>query len=184
MEAMVGSAGRLLPDIEHRLEKVPGVDQGGRLFVRGPNVMKGYLNEEANHVFQALDGWYDTGDIADINKEGFVHILGRLKRFAKISGEMVSLTAIEESLAGKFQDLGLRAEVAILSEPDDRKGEKLIAVVNHPDISLESIRNVLSETGHPNLSVPKQLRTVHTIPKLGSGKTDYRTLQTMLKEQT
>ena len=184
MEAKVGSAGRLLPTIEHRLEKVPGVDQGGRLFVRGPNVMKGYLNEEANQAFQSLKGWYDTGDIADIDLEGFVHILGRLKRFAKISGEMVSLTAIEESLSGQFQHLGLRAEVAILAEPDDRKGEKLIAIVNHAEITLEAIRDVLNETGHSNLSVPRQLEFVQTIPKLGSGKIDYRSLQQTLTEQS
>lgn len=183
MEAKVGSAGRLLPAIEHRLEEVAGVEQGGRLFVRGPNIMKGYLNEEANQTFQNLQGWYDTGDIADIDTEGFVHILGRLKRFAKISGEMVSLTAVEESLAGKFQHLGLRAEVAIVSEPDDRKGEKLIAVANHPDITLEAIRELLIESGHSNLSVPKQVKVTPTIPKLGSGKTDYRRLQQMLGEQ-
>ena len=183
MEAKVGSAGRLLPAIEHRLEEVAGVEQGGRLFVRGPNIMKGYLNAEANQTFQNLQGWYDTGDIADIDTEGFVHILGRLKRFAKISGEMVSLTAVEESLAGKFQHLGLRAEVAIVSEPDDRKGEKLIAVANHPDITLEAIRELLIESGNSNLSVPKQVKVTPTIPKLGSGKTDYRRLQQMLGEQ-
>src|SRR6185503_11727728 len=82
-----GTAGKLLPAIEYRLEPVEGVPEGGRLFVRGPNVMRGYLNAEANAAFLALEGWYDTGDIARVDAEGFLFILGRLKRFAKISGE-------------------------------------------------------------------------------------------------
>ena len=107
MEPGVGSAGRLLPDMEARLERVEGVTDGGRLLVKGPNVMKGYLNAEANQRFQALDGWYDTGDIVFLDTDGFVHIRGRLKRFAKISGEMVSLTAVEDALAGTFPHHGL-----------------------------------------------------------------------------
>ncbi len=180
MEAKIGSAGRLLPAIDHRLEKIPGVEPGGRLHVRGPNVMKGYLNPEANKEFEAQKGWYDTGDIADIDAEGYVHILGRLKRFAKVSGEMISLTAIEESLAGRFEHIGFRTEIAIVTEPDSRKGEKLIAVTNHPGVTLEAIRDILKETGHSNLSAPRQIEHLKTIPKLGSGKTDYRTLQQAL----
>ena len=181
MEAKVGSAGRLLPAIQHRIEKIPGVEQGGRLHVRGPNVMKGYLNTESNEAFTAQNGWYDTGDIADVDPEGYVHILGRLKRFAKISGEMVSLTAIEESLAGHFEQHGFRTEVAIIAEPDPRKGEKLIAITNHADVTIEAIRESIQEAGHPNICVPRELKFVPTIPKLGSGKTDYRLLQEAIK---
>jgi acyl-[acyl-carrier-protein]-phospholipid O-acyltransferase/long-chain-fatty-acid--[acyl-carrier-protein] ligase len=97
-----GSVGQLLPGIEARVEAVPGVEEGGRLFVRGPNIMKGYLNAEANAEFQALAGWYDTGDIVHLDENGFLHIRGRLKRFAKVSGEMISLTAVEDALAGAF----------------------------------------------------------------------------------
>src|SRR5205823_4951493 len=78
----------------------------GRLFVRGPNVMRGYVNPEANAAFQALDGWYDTGDIVKVDDDGYVFILGRLKRFAKVSGEMVSLSAVEDALAGAFPQYG------------------------------------------------------------------------------
>ncbi len=183
LEVEVGSAGRLLPGIRTRFEPVPGVEQGGRLFVSGPNIMKGYLNSEANESFLALKGWYDTGDIADIDDEGFVHILGRLKRFAKVSGEMVSLTAVEDALAGQFQHFGLRSEVAILTEPDPQRGERLIAVANHPRITLESIRDLMLTHGLPNLSIPRELRVVREIPKLGSGKTDYGTLQTTLDQR-
>src|SRR5262249_28844423 len=97
-----GSAGKLMPGLDYRLEPVEGVAEGGRLFVRGPNVMRGYLNPDANEKFKALKGWYDTGDIVTVDEERFVFIQGRLKRFAKISGEMVSLTAVEDALAGAF----------------------------------------------------------------------------------
>jgi acyl-[acyl-carrier-protein]-phospholipid O-acyltransferase/long-chain-fatty-acid--[acyl-carrier-protein] ligase len=97
-----GSAGRLLPGLSYRLRPVEGVEEGGRLWVLGPNIMRRYLNPDADKAFQDLEGWYDTGDMARVDEHGFVHILGRLKRFAKISGEMVSLTAVEEALAGAF----------------------------------------------------------------------------------
>ena len=132
-----GSAGQFLPGIEHRLEPVEGVTEGGRLFVRGPNIMRGYLNAEANAKFQALGGWYDTGDIVRIDPDGYVFILGRLKRFAKVSGEMVSLAAVEEALAGAFPQYGLRFAVAVVARPDAARGEKLIAVTNEPRLSLE-----------------------------------------------
>ena len=123
--------GRFLPAIEYRLEKVEGIGEisdskldgkalAGRLFVKGPNVMKGYLNAEANAKFQALGGWYDTGDIARVDGEGFLYILGRLKRFAKISGEMVSLTAVEDALAGAFPHYGLKFAAAVIARPTPR----------------------------------------------------------------
>lgn len=180
--SQVGSAGRLLPGIETRLEPVEGVPDGGRLLVRGPNVMKGYLNPEANGRFQALGGWYDTGDIARIDEDGFVHLLGRLKRFAKVSGEMVSLTAIEDALAGAFSVHGPRTEVAILARPDADRGEAITAVTNQPKIQLGDVRSVLRGKGFSNLSLPRELRTVRSIPKLGTGKVDHRQLARELAE--
>ena len=180
MQAKLGSAGRFLPAIEHRIEPVRGVQTGGRLHVRGPNIMKGYLNPDANQKFQALNGWYDTGDIASVDSDGFVHILGRLKRFAKVSGEMISLAAVEDALAGKFKHHGLRTEVAVLAQPDPQKGEQLIAVANQPSLSLAEIREVIKTAGHSNLSFPRQLKIVREIPKLGTGKIDHRTLQKSL----
>ena len=141
--------------MDYRLEPVEGVAEGGRLQVRGPNIMRGYLNDEANAMFQALRGWYDTGDIVTVDPDGFVTISGRLKRFAKISGEMVSLTAVEEALAGAFPHYGLRCEVAVLSLPDEDKGERLIAVTNESRLQLEEIRAVLRARGLPNLCVPR-----------------------------
>ncbi len=105
-----GSVGRMLPGMEYRLEPIEGVDEGGRLFVKGPNVMKGYLNADANAKFLELNGWYDTGDIVSVDPDGFFHVRGRLKRFAKVSGEMVSLTAVEDALAGGFPQFGMRCQ--------------------------------------------------------------------------
>jgi len=175
-----GSAGRFLPRIEYRVELVEGVEEGGRLHVRGPNVMRGYLNAEANVKFKKLGGWYDTGDIAKVDNEGFLFILGRLKRFAKISGEMVSLTAIEEALAGAFPQHGLRCQIAIVSRPDSDKGEALIAVTNEPKLKIEDIRAAVREKGLPNIAVPREVKFVKEIPKLGTGKTNHRELERMI----
>jgi acyl-[acyl-carrier-protein]-phospholipid O-acyltransferase/long-chain-fatty-acid--[acyl-carrier-protein] ligase len=181
MDPKHGSTGRLLPRIEYRLEKVPGVDRGGRLFVKGPNIMKGYLNRDANSQFQKLDGWYDTGDIVDVDEEGFVHILGRLKRFAKVSGEMIGLTAVEDALAGGFPQYGIRCQIAIIARPDPDKGERLIAVSNEKRLSVKEMREVLKAQGHSNLWVPREVIFVKEIPKLGTGKVNHRELETKLK---
>src|SRR5882672_1269495 len=169
-----GSAGKLLPGMEYKLERIEGVTEGGRLFVRGPNVMKGYLNADANANFQSLGGWYDTGDIVRVDEEGFIFIQGRLKRFAKISGEMVSLTAVEDALAGAFPHYGLRCQVAVIARPDEEKGEKLIAATNEPRLTLDEIRTVVRARGLPNLSIPREVKFVASIPKLGTGKTNHR----------
>lgn len=177
-----GSAGELLPAVEYKLEPVDGVAEGGRLFVRGPNVMKGYLNADANAKYHALGGWYDTGDIVRVDEDGFVHILGRLKRFAKVSGEMVSLTAVEEALASGFPQYGLRFAVAVVTRPDEDKGERLIAVTNESRLTLEEIRAAIKAKGLSNLAVPREIKTVHEIPKLGTGKVNHRELEKAIRE--
>ena len=175
-----GSAGRFLPRIEYRLEPAEGVHEGGRLHVRGTNIMRGYLNIDANAQFKKLGGWYDTGDIVKVDEEGFLFILGRLKRFAKISGEMVSLTAIEEALAGAFPDYGLRCQIAVVSRPDPEKGEALIAVTNEPRLKIDDLRAVIRQKGLPNIATPRELKIVREIPKLGTGKVNHRELETMV----
>jgi acyl-[acyl-carrier-protein]-phospholipid O-acyltransferase/long-chain-fatty-acid--[acyl-carrier-protein] ligase len=166
--------------MEARLDPVEGVEKGGRLFVRGPNVMKGYLNADANAKFKGLGGWYDTGDIVFMDDEGFLFIQGRLKRFAKISGEMVSLTAVEEALAGAFPQYGLRFQIAVVTRPDESKGEALIAATNEPRLQLDEIRAALKAKGLPNIAVPREVRVVKEIPKLGTGKISHRELEKML----
>jgi len=171
-----GSVGRFLPGIDHRIEAVPGVGTGGRLFVRGPNVMKGYLNAEANARFQELGGWYDTGDVASVDANGFLHLHGRLRRFAKISGEMVSLTAVEDALDGAFPQYGMRCKVAVLARPDEERGEALVALTDEPRITLGDVRAAVRAKGLGNLCAPRELVLVARLPLLGSGKIDYPAL--------
>jgi acyl-[acyl-carrier-protein]-phospholipid O-acyltransferase/long-chain-fatty-acid--[acyl-carrier-protein] ligase len=189
MRSKHGSAGQLLPDIEYKLEPVEGVGatqndgfdtSTGRLFVRGPNIMRGYLNPEADAKFQALGGWYDTGDIVNVDAEGYVHILGRLKRFAKVSGEMVSLTAIEEALAGAFPKYGLKFAIAVVAKPDEGKGEKLIAATNEARLTIDEVRSAIRGRGLNNLAVPREIKVVHDIPRLGTGKINHRELEKLV----
>jgi acyl-[acyl-carrier-protein]-phospholipid O-acyltransferase / long-chain-fatty-acid--[acyl-carrier-protein] ligase len=177
-----GTAGRFMPGMEYKFEPVEGVAEGGRLWVRGPNIMRGYLNPEANEKFLAGGGWYDTGDIANVDEDGFLHILGRLKRFAKVSGEMVSLTAAEEALAGAFPQYGLRFQIAVLARPDADRGEALVAVSNDQKLQLDEIRAAIKAKGLSNLYVPKELKYVRDIPKLGTGKVNHRELQKVIAE--
>lgn len=183
MDPDTRTAGRILPGVEWRLEPVEGVATGGRLFVRTPARMKGYLNPDANARFQALGGWYDTGDIAQVDEDGYVTVLGRLKRFAKVSGEMVSLTAVEDALAGAFAaQFGARCTIAVVAEPDPEKGERLVALANEPRLKLADVRAAVRAKGLSNLCAPRELRYVPAIPKLGSGKTDHRELARMLRD--
>lgn len=191
IEAQFGSVGRFMPGMEWKLEPVDGVSEvapdgriiSGRLFVRGPNVMRGYLNSEADTAFQALGGWYDTGDLARIDDDGFVFLLGRMKRFAKISGEMVSLTAVEDALAGAFPQHGLRCEIAVVAVADEEKGEKLIAICNVPSLSMDDVRQAIKAKGLTNLCVPREIRFVNEIPKLGTGKIDHRALIEIVRSE-
>ena len=194
MDARSGSAGKFLPGIDYRLETVEGVgnapqkdenagEPSGRLFVRGPNVMRGYINPDANAAFKALGGWYDTGDIVRVDSDGYLFILGRMKRFAKISGEMVSLTAVEDALAGAFPQFGVRFAAAVISRPDEAKGERLLAITNEPKLTIEDMRRAIHARGLSNLAVPREIRVLHEIPKLGTGKINHRELARLIAEE-
>jgi len=165
-----GTVGRLLPGIEHRLEPVAGFDRGGRLFISGPNVMSGYLKADAPGVLQPpADGWYDTGDIVDIDADGFVTILGRAKRFAKIAGEMVSLSAAENLAQAVWPD----DAHAVVAAPDPRKGERLILVTSRKDASAADLLSGAKARGIAEMMVPRQILVVDKVPLLGTGKIDY-----------
>jgi acyl-[acyl-carrier-protein]-phospholipid O-acyltransferase/long-chain-fatty-acid--[acyl-carrier-protein] ligase len=142
--------------------------------------MRGYLNPEANAKFQALGGWYDTGDIVRVDSDGFVFILGRLKRFAKVSGEMVSLTAVEDALAGAFPEYGLKFAAAVLARPDESRGEQLVVITNEPRLTMQQVRAAIHARGLNNLAVPRELKLVRQIPLLGSGKVNHRELERMI----
>lgn len=167
--ARAGSVGKVLPAIDMRVEPVPGISDGGRLFVRGPNVMAGYIFKDApGNVVPTEDGWHDTGDIVTVS-DGFVTISGRAKRFAKIGGEMVSLAAIETVIA----DLWPEHNHVVVNIADPRKGEQLVVVTSHPDADRGAIGAHLKAEGLPELWVPKTVLVVDEIPVLGTGKVDF-----------
>jgi acyl-[acyl-carrier-protein]-phospholipid O-acyltransferase/long-chain-fatty-acid--[acyl-carrier-protein] ligase len=178
MQCRPGSVGRLLPGIEWRLAPVEGVDQGGRLAVRGPNVMLGYLRAEAPGVIEPPEeGWYDTGDIVTCDASRFVTIQGRAKRFAKIGGEMVSMAAAE-SLAAK---LWPNAQHAVLAVPDARKGEALLLVTTQQDADTKTLLAYARANTIAELMVPRSLQVVAKMPLLGTGKIDLPALERSLK---
>ena len=165
-----GSVGRLLPGIEARLEPVEGIHDGGRLAVRGPNVMRGYrLASSPDLVVPPLQGWHDTGDIVEIDADGFVTIKGRAKRFAKIGGEMVSLAAVESMVASLWPDMNH----VVLALPDARKGEQLVLVTEKPDADRAALLEEARAAGFAELWIPRAVLVVGQIPVLGSGKIDY-----------
>ncbi len=182
-----GSVGMPLPGIECRLEAVPGIDprggRVGRLSVRGANVMKGYLGDEkANRKRLVEDeGWYDTGDIVELSEEGFLKIVGRAKRFAKIGGEMVSLAAVEESLETALGERG--KAIAVISATRKQRGERLAAITDNAAIDAKAVRQALRTRGLPDRAIPREVYFVKKMPKLGTGKIDYPALTAIFKEQ-
>jgi acyl-[acyl-carrier-protein]-phospholipid O-acyltransferase/long-chain-fatty-acid--[acyl-carrier-protein] ligase len=170
MHFRAGSVGRLLPGIGYRLEPVPGVEEGGRLLVAGPNIMLGYLKaDNPGALERPEDGWYDTGDIVALDEDSYVRILGRAKRFAKIAGEMVSLGAVESLVSGLWPE-EMHAVVAL---PDARKGEQLVLLTERAQASREEISVHARTEGASELMVPRQIFSVDKLPLLGSGKADH-----------
>ena len=179
MHFKAGSVGRLLPGIEARLEPVEGIEDGGRLVVRGPNVMAGYFLADAPGVLRPPEGgWHDTGDVVSLDDKGFVTITGRVKRFAKIGGEMVSLAAVE----GYAAKLWPKAEHAVVACPGDRKGEALVLFTTQPQATSQALLAWARKNGVPELAAPRRVRQVEAIPRLGTGKPDYVSLNAMVLE--
>jgi acyl-[acyl-carrier-protein]-phospholipid O-acyltransferase/long-chain-fatty-acid--[acyl-carrier-protein] ligase len=174
-----GTVGRLLPGMEARLEKVEGIEEGGRLYVRGPNVMLGYLRATNPGVLEPpAEGWHDTGDIVTIDAEGFITIKGRAKRFAKVGGEMISLAAVE-ALAN---DLWPDVISAVVAVADPRKGERLLLYTQKKDATRSDFIAFARARHASELMIPAEVIVMEKLPLLGSGKVDYMTLQGLAKE--
>jgi acyl-[acyl-carrier-protein]-phospholipid O-acyltransferase/long-chain-fatty-acid--[acyl-carrier-protein] ligase len=174
------TVGRFLPGIEWRLEPVPGIAEGGRLWVRGPNVMLGYLRyERPGEIEPPPDGWYDTGDIVAVDREGYVTILGRAKRFAKVGGEMVSLATVEEFLAQAFSE----AQHAVVAVADRRKGEHILLVTTARGLDRSRLARAARERGVSEIHVPAEILEVDALPLLGTGKIDYPAVQRLVAER-
>jgi acyl-[acyl-carrier-protein]-phospholipid O-acyltransferase / long-chain-fatty-acid--[acyl-carrier-protein] ligase len=175
-----GSVGRLLPGMEMRLEKVEGVEDGGRLYVKGPNVMLGYLKAENPGVLEPPpEGWHDTGDIVSVDDQGFITIKGRAKRFAKVGGEMVSLAAVEMLASELWPD----ALSAVASVPDMRKGERLILFTQQQGATRSEFMAFARSKGASELMVPTEVVVMEKLPLLGSGKIDNVALTNLARER-
>ena len=163
----LGSVGKLLPEILYKIEKVDGCKEGGLLYIKGKNVIKNYFGNSKKF------DWYNTGDIVRIDEEGYLYILGRLKRFAKIAGEMISLAQIEEFPKKIWPD----NNSVVCSVKDSNKGEALILLTDNKDADLDVINKSMREAGFSALYVPKNIKIIEELPILGSGKLDYRKIQ-------
>jgi len=179
-----GSVGRCIPGVSARIVDVDtneeaDVDQPGMLWIKGPKVMKGYLNNPEKTAEVLQDGWYNTGDIAKVDKEGFIHITGRVSRFSKIGGEMVPHIKVEEAIqqfVGMDEEAG--PSVAVAAVPDSKKGERLVVLHTKIDKTPQEIVAHLKETGFPNLFIPALdgFAEIPEMPVLGTGKLDLKGL--------
>jgi len=181
MDFKQGTVGRLMPDMQYKLEAIPGIEDAGQLHLYGPNIMQGYLLPDNPGKLIPPEsiygkGWYDTGDIVNINEEGFVSIRGRSKRFAKVSGEMVSLTAVEQMASNVWPD----AQHASTSLPDPKKGEQVILLTTQKDATNKQLS--AASKGVNAISLPKKVFTVDTIPVLATGKTNYPEVTKLAEE--
>lgn len=166
-----GAVGVFLPNMQYKLEPVEGIHEGGKLLVSGPNIMLGYIkSDNPGQIVPPKDGWYDTGDIVDVDSDGFIFIKGRAKRFAKIGGEMVSLTAVELIIKKLWPDY----QHAVVSVPDPKKGEQLILLTENSHADRATITSFIRDNGFNELSIPKKIITTEEVPAMATGKIDYK----------
>ena len=179
MAYRTGTVGHLLPGIEYSLEAVPGIADGGLLHVRGPNVMSGYLRFDKPGMLETPSssfgaGWYNTGDIVSFDEDGFLKIIGRVKRFAKVAGEMVSLEVVEK-MAGIASPTCAHAAS---TQVDAQRGETIVLFTTDSTLTRDRLQTVARDSGWPELAVPRKIKCVDALPLLGTGKLDYVTLKT------
>lgn len=179
MQNKVGTVGRFLPGIQYRIKPIPGIDEGGMLSVYGPNIMKGYLlATQPGTIVPCENGWYETGDVVAIDETGFVTIKGRVKRFAKIAGEMVSLTMVEQQINALWPTY----QHAVVNIPDAKKGEQLILVTTCPHAKREDIMAHAKAVQMGEIAIPKKMLILKEMPLLGTGKIDYTAVKELVMQ--
>jgi len=176
LEYREGSVGCLMPGMEARLEPMPGLEEGGRLQLRGPNIMKGYLLHDHPGQLVPAPEWYDTGDIATIDEQGFISIKGRGSRFAKIGGEMVSLVIVEALALRLWPD----GHHVALARPDPSKGERIVLLTTVGQVERSLLAQTLKEQGISEIYLPQEIIVVAEIPLLATGKVDVMAAQALL----
>ncbi len=178
MAYRTGTVGKFLPGIEHRLLPIPGISHGQMLHVRGPNLMSGYYRFESPGQLQATTsevgkGWYETGDVVSIDDDGFITIQGRVKRFAKVAGEMVSLEVVE-----KIAFLASPSAIhAATTQIDAQRGEIILLCTTDRLLTKEQLIASAEQCGIPSIAVPRKIITQDALPLLGTGKIDYVSLK-------
>lgn len=173
-----GSIGKLLPAIKYRIEPVEGIEKGGELVVKGPNVMLGYIMPENPGVLVPLeDGWYHTGDVVEIDEIGFVYIKDRIKRFAKIGGEMVSLNAVQEMVCRAYEWMGGEFQYGVVSIPHESKGEQIVLATNNRQVEQEVLHSYIKNNGMSELYLPRVIIYRDSLPVFATGKADNVTLK-------
>ena len=176
MANLNGSVGQLLPGIKHRLEPIPGIKKGGLLYVKGENVMMGYyMFDEPGILKPPPDGWYNTGDIVEMDAEGFIHIKGRVKRFAKVAGEMVSLEVVEQIANTAAPE----CQHAASTQTCPQRGEAIVLFTTDRKLKREDLQLVGKNLKLPEIAIARKIVLVEELPILGTGKTDYVTLKQM-----
>lgn len=178
-----GTVGRIIPGIEYFIKPIEGIDEGGSLCVKGPNIMLGYMLSSNPGVIVAPSvdklgaEWYDTGDIVTVDEDGYVTIKGRAKRFAKIAGEMISLSAIEEFVFSNFAN-DIHATICL---SDAKKGEQIVLVTTNSHIDREELSKLLKQQGLSDLYLPKHILQLAEIPIFTTGKVNYPALTDLAK---
>ncbi len=179
-----GSIGKLLPAIEYKIEPVPGIEKGGELVVRGPNIMMGYILPDNPGVLVPLEGgWYHTGDVVEIDEIGFVYIRDRIKRFAKIGGEMVSLNAVHEMVCKAYETDG-EFQYGVVAIPHESKGEQIVLATNNRNVSQDGLHAYIRANAMSELFLPRIILYMEKLPVFATGKADNVTLKKIVLAET
>lgn len=179
-----GSIGKLLPKIQYKINPVDGIEKGGELWVKGPNVMMGYIMPDNPGVLVPLkDGWYHTGDVVEIDEIGFVYIKDRIKRFAKIGGEMVSLNAVHEMVVKACESYGTDYSYGVVAVPHESKGEQIVLVTNNKKVTQDCLHNYIRTNGMSELYLPRLILYHDSLPVFATGKADNVTLKKQVMEE-
>lgn len=178
-----GSIGKLLPGMQYKIEPVDGIESGGELCVKGPNVMLGYyMADNPGVLVPPQNGWYHTGDVVDMDEIGFFTIKDRIKRFAKIGGEMVSLNAVQEMVIAATGNTG-EYNYGVVSVPHESKGEQIVLVTNNKEVTSSLLHEYVKNNGMSELYLPRIILYHEKLPVFATGKSDNVTLKKEVMEE-